>query len=710
MKKDLSKVIEVNEQRCVNCRKCISVCPVKFCNDCSKGYMQINYNLCIGCGSCIDVCSHSARIPIDDFNNFMNDIKQGVDIIAIVSPSAASNFPDKYLNLNGWLKSIGIKAIFDVSFGAELTIKSYIEHIKKNKPKAVISQPCPAIVTFIEIYKPELIEYLAPADSPMLHTIKMVKTFFSQYKDHKILVVSPCVAKRREFDATGFGNYNVIYRSIENYFKENNIDLRNFESIEFDNPPAERAVIFSTPGGLMKTAEREIPHISEKTRKIEGTEIIYPYLSKLPIMIKNNMNPLLIDCLSCEMGCNGGTGTLNRDKSPDEIEFYIEKRKNEMQKKYKSSTRKNPAKLKSVLNKYWKPTLYDRTYQDISENFNIKIPNDSELKNIYKSMHKYSDADIYNCSSCGYGTCEKMAIAVFNGLNIPTNCQFYNESVVKEEDARKNKLSVSIAEAILEIDSKATFISNIAEKIFNLNNIIELQIKSVNNVYESVNKILNSIDEVAKITEQEKQYSTHIIKVTKLGERKVKTTNDIISNISKNVDDILNTIRIINEIASKTDLLSMNASIEAAHAGNSGKGFMVVAEEIRNLAESSTSNSNNISSSMKKMIDKINAALKSSSETERTYSKITIDVKNVIKSLLKIIDGINELSKETKTTTTGINQLSDATEEVKKDLYKVKADYGKITEAIKNLKLITSQISEDINKISENDNGQVIKE
>jgi iron only hydrogenase large subunit-like protein len=53
-----------------------------------------------------------------------------------------------------------------VSFGAELTVQSYLAHVSANAPRLVIAQPCPAIVSFIEIYHPELIPFLAPADSP----------------------------------------------------------------------------------------------------------------------------------------------------------------------------------------------------------------------------------------------------------------------------------------------------------------------------------------------------------------------------------------------------------------------------------------------------------------------------------------------------------------------------------------------------------------
>ena len=123
----------------------------------------MNQDLCIGCGSCIEACTHGARTGIDDTAAFFEALKKGTPLIAIVAPAVAVNFKGRDLELNGWLKSIGVKAVFDVAFGAELTTKSYVEQIKSENPPVMISQPCPALVSFIEIYQPHLIEYLAKA-------------------------------------------------------------------------------------------------------------------------------------------------------------------------------------------------------------------------------------------------------------------------------------------------------------------------------------------------------------------------------------------------------------------------------------------------------------------------------------------------------------------------------------------------------------------
>lgn len=234
MKKELPKLIEVIDDECVNCHRCIAVCPVKFCNDGSGDSVKINDNMCIGCGECIKACEHDARQPIDDWDEFMQAVDSKEKIIAIVAPGIVASYPNNYLRINGWLKSLGVEAVFDVSFGAELTIKSYLNYIENKDPELVIAQPCPAIVNYTEIHKPELIKYLAPANSPMVHTIKMIKEFYNEYNNHKVVAISPCIAKKREFDETGYGDYNVIFESINSHFDHTGQSIKDFLEKEFD--------------------------------------------------------------------------------------------------------------------------------------------------------------------------------------------------------------------------------------------------------------------------------------------------------------------------------------------------------------------------------------------------------------------------------------------------------------------------------------------
>ena len=509
----MQKVVSVDEERCVNCHQCISVCPVKYCNNGEGQVIKLDESLCIGCGECIIACTHNARLIVDDFEIALSNLNNNEKIIAIVSPATAANFPNEYLRLNGWLKSLGVEAFFDVSFGAELTVKSYIEHLKNNKPQLIIAQPCPAIVTYIELYKPELIKHLAPADSPMMHAMKMVREFYPQYKNHKMLIVSPCVAKKREFDEVGIGDYNVTIYKIKKYIENHKIDLSDYPEIDFDNDPAERAVLFSTPGGLLATAERELPNIRLLTRKIEGPKTIYHYLDKVEELLGKNINPVLLDCLNCELGCNGGTGTGSQDKSPDELEFYINERSKKMKSLYKTDYGNGQSLeiLQKTIDKYWKNGIYDRTYTDQSRVINECLPDPTELEmeEIFKNMKKYTDTDIKNCSSCGYNSCKGMAKAIHNNLNKTENCHHYlNKKIVEYSehlgelvDERTKKLQQTLEHLqntqaqLIESEKMAVLGQLIAGVAHEVNTPLGAIRSSIENVESIVGKILGNFDD-----------------------------------------------------------------------------------------------------------------------------------------------------------------------------------------------------------------------
>jgi len=663
----LAPVIKIDNDKCINCYACITACPVKYCMDGSGDKLGINKDLCIGCGNCIIACAHGARKIIDDTTQFFEDLKRGIKMVAVVAPAVASVFPGKHLNLNGYLKSLGVKELFDVSLGAELTVITYLDLIKKKKPKLVISQPCPAIVSYIEIYHPDLLPYLAVGDSPMLHSIKMIKEFFPQFNGFKVAVISPCIAKKREFEETKLGDYNVTMLALKEYIDAQRIKLTDYPVVEYMGLLAERGAMFPTPGGLLDTAERFAPGIRRNTRKIEGVHTIYPYLREVSEDVSKPeiVLPMLVDCLNCEKGCVGGPGTGNSKKGTDELESPIRKRSAELEAKL--NPRKREALYKKYhrqLSEYWKPGLYDRSYVDISGNNQIKQPRDAQLKEVFAKMKKFGDADIYDCTACGYGSCKAMATAIFNKLNKPENCAHYTLTMLGEEKRTTVFINQQLGEHIRRALSVIESINALLEQ---LNKSLNNQTDSVKTSSSSTVNILNSLKDTSELSRQKRESIMELISSASKGQEAMGEMVKSVKDISESVDGIAAAIKIISVIASNTNLLSMNAAIEAAHAGEAGKGFAVVADEIRRLSESTRENSRSISQTLSSIITGITSTTKRSTDTGTLINGMSDEINGFASTMTQLIDTLTALADESSGVTSALKDLKENNTKVTSD-------------------------------------------
>jgi iron only hydrogenase large subunit-like protein len=669
-----------------------------MCNNGAGDVVAVNDDLCIGCGECIRICSHGARVGVDDFDQWMQDLKNGTDIVAIVAPAIVATFGESYLKFNSFLKKLGIKAVFDVSFGAELTVRSYVEYKKSEKPELMIASPCPVLVSFIEIYQPSLLKFLVPRDSPMVHMMKVIRNDYPQYSSYKIAAISPCYAKRREFDSAHIGDYNVTFRSIQQYMKEQNENIELYHEEPYVNPPAERGVRFSMPGGLMRTVERYDPDIVSHTRKVEGCPDVYDHLSYLSSLFKKNPSDQrfapthsLVDCLNCRLGCNGGPGTLNQKKHVDEIERLVEARGVKAL-KFHRKTLLSKKMFERTLSKYWIKGLFDRTFTDRSELFRkaLKRATKEELAEIHKKMYKTAPEHFLECASCGYASCEQMAFALFNHLNKFENCRHY----AWKHDLEKEKQTMQ--KHMQDLDNMIIRVRNhMSEEVMKSLDGIDLLVQSVHKTDSTVKKsytiIKSMIGNITTIFENIERNTETIKQLNNLsidGKNSINSINTLIANVSTHYETLIQASKIISHIANDTNILGINAAIEASRAKESGKGFNVVAEEIRQLAKNSHYQAQDIEqilNDVKKLIDKSNKSSVQAQDKFDSIMSLVESIKNEDETIFnevkiqndtgtQVTDALNEINQFTETIKQESEQLLRSIQSLLNDINLLKKD------------------------------------
>ena len=318
---------------------------------------------------------------------------------------------------------------FDVSFGAEITTYQYRKALEAGVKTPIIAQPCPVVVSYIETYKPNLIQHLAPTGSPVMDIAEWAH---HNHPGNKLAFISPCTAKKREFEdpnTKGKVHYNVTIKRIKEYLEKNNINLNDFPESKFDGPKeAERGLLYSQPGGLFETFKRYNVKLKKyQVRKVEGREIYDEYFEELEKDINaGKCDVILVDVLNCLHGCNHGTGTIYDEYTTDEIlKRQDERLEKHVEEHY--SEKEGVNELENILENM--TTIdFSRNYTDKSQNFKkLLIPDQEQIDILNESMGKIEKADIKNCHACGYISCENMATAIFNGLYRPEQCQHYLE-------------------------------------------------------------------------------------------------------------------------------------------------------------------------------------------------------------------------------------------------------------------------------------------
>ncbi|QEN09309.1 bacteriohemerythrin [Oceanispirochaeta crateris] len=226
------------------------------------------------------------------------------------------------------------------------------------------------------------------------------------------------------------------------------------------------------------------------------------------------------------------------------------------------------------------------------------------------------------------------------------------------------------------------------------------QNQSIKETADAISSMNQSIKGVSGIAAGRLDSVKTLIRVTSESSEKIQENEDVIRNVQKQVDDVLSLITVINDIASQTNLLSMNAAIEAAHAGEAGKGFAVVAEEIRSLAESTGQNSHIISGTLNKLVEHINRAGMISRESGKSFEQIEKGAETVAEAFTVIHRDTESLLSSAHKLSLNTERLQEIAAESTASISEIEYGTTDINKVLQDSKQIASNLTEDMQKLS----------